>query len=199
MFACVRGCVLKSLNRRTIELIEFNEMSLPDIPDKALAQTITQSLASVFRTMLKFDCQHVGSKDCSGSKAPVPDLGGEEMKMVYVGSVGFVGRVHGVIYLYMKSSFAEEAAARLTGLDPEDLDFEIVSDVCGELTNMFGGAFKNTLADLGYTSALTIPTVLSGDELYISTLGVVRHLRQNFLSEGDEVVADLVLAEPVAV
>lgn len=173
-------------------------MSLPEIPDQDLIQTIARSLSSVFKTMLGFSCEYVGSRDFSGSKAPVPNLGGEEMKQVYVGSVGFVGRVHGVVYLYMKCSFAEDAAMKMTGLPQEDLDSEIVSDVCGELTNMFGGTFKNTLADLGFTSALTIPTVLSGDELYISTLGVVRHLRQNFLSEGDEVVADLILAEPAA-
>ena len=51
------------------------------------------------------------------------------------------------------------------------------------------------LADRGHNSVLTIPTVLSGDELYISTLGVVRHIRHNFLSKGEEIVADLVLAE----
>lgn len=174
-------------------------MSLPDIPDEELNLTIARSLESVIRTMLNLECHYVSSRNCSGSKAPVPDLGGEEMHMVYVGSVGFVGAVHGIVYLYVKASFAEAAARKMTGLPQSEIDADIVCDVCGELTNMFGGAFKNTLADLGYNSTLTIPTVLSGDELYISTMGVVRHLRQNFRAMGDEIVADLVLAEPVAV
>lgn len=174
-------------------------MSLPDIPDEQLNQTIAHSLGSVFRTMLDLECEYRGAVDCSGRKAPVPDLGGEEMNTVFVGSVGFVGSIHGVVYLYVKSSFAEEAAMKMTGLEQDELDHDIVSDVCGELTNMFGGTFKNTLAELGYSSTLTIPSVLSGDELYISTLGIVRHLRQNFRLMGDEIVADLVLAEPVAV
>lgn len=170
-------------------------MSLPDIEDQELNKIIASSLKSVFHTMLSFDCELVGVGDYSGVKAPVPDLGGEEMNMIYVGSVGFVGSVRGVVYLYVKASFAETAAGKITGLEGDELDYEIVSDVCGELTNMFGGAFKNTLADMDYNSKLTIPTVLSGDELYISTLGVVKHLRHNFKSEGNEIVADLVLAD----
>ncbi|MDQ8205351.1 chemotaxis protein CheX [Pelagicoccus sp. SDUM812003] len=171
-------------------------MSLPDIPDEELDQMISQSLESVFKTMLGFGLEYRSSKDFSGVKAPVPDLGGEEMSMVYVGSVGFVGKVHGVVYLYMKSKFVERSAAKITGLDKDGLDYEITSDVCGELTNVFAGSFKNGLADRGYSSVLTIPTVLSGDELYISTMGVVKHHRLNFFADGDEVVADLVLADP---
>lgn len=173
-------------------------MSLPDIPDAELSELISDALSSVFETMLGFDCHFRGSADYSGAKAPFPDLGGEERKMIYIGSVGFVGSVNGVVYFYMKSNFAEGAAKKITGLSDEDLDSEIISDTCGELTNVFAGGFKNALAEMGYPSVLTIPTVLSGDELYISTLGVVKHLRQNFLSQGDEIVADLVLAEPAA-
>lgn len=170
-------------------------MSLPDIPDEEIHQLTHSALASVIETMLESKVSFQGASDYSGVKAPFPDLGGAEKKMIFVGSVGFVGSVNGVVYLYMKSEFAEAAAGKITGLDGEDLDFEIVSDVCGEMTNVFAGGFKNALADLGYNSVLTIPTVLSGDELYISTLGVVRHIRHNFLSVSDEIVADLVLAE----
>lgn len=145
--------------------------------------------------MLDSDVAFQSASDLSGAKAPFPNLGGAEKSMIFVGSVGFVGTVNGIVYLYMKSHFAEAAAKKITGLEGDDLDFDIISDVCGEMTNVFAGGFKNALADRGYESVLTIPTVLSGDELYISTLGVVRHLRHNFVSQGDETVADLVLAE----
>lgn len=170
-------------------------MSLPNIPDQELNQLTSNALSSVFETMLGNEVQFKGAADYSGQKAPFPDLGGAEKNMIFVGSVGFVGSVNGVIYLYMKSNFAEHAAQKITGLDEDEVDFEIVSDVCGEMTNVFAGGFKNALADLGYNSVLTIPTVLSGDELYISTLGVVKHLRHNFTSSGEEIVADLVMAE----
>ncbi len=170
-------------------------MSLPDIPDAELNQLTFNALSSVFETMLGCEVQFRGASDYSGKKAPFPNLGGEELNMIFVGSVGFVGSVNGIIYLYMKAHLAESAALKITGLDKEDVDFEIVSDVCGEMTNVFAGGFKNALAELDYNSVLTIPTVLSGDELYISTLGVVKHLRHNFTSNGDEIVADLVMAE----
>lgn len=171
-------------------------MSLPKIPDNDLRDTMVEALSGVFSTMLDFDCELRGSQEITGRKPPAPNLGGAELNLVYVGSVGFVGKVNGVVYLYLKSHLADEAARRITGLDEEEIDFEMVTDLCGELTNMFGGSFKNRLADLGYDSQLTIPTVVSGDELYISTLGVSRHLRFNFVTQGDEVAADLVLAEP---
>ena len=171
-------------------------MSLFDIPQEDLQNTIVRALSDVFDTMLSFDCENTGCIDFSGKKPPVPNLGEQDASLVYVGSVGFVGKMNGMVYLYMKSEFAEHAAQKITGLESEDLDFEIISDVCGELTNMFGGTFKNTLADLGYESTLTIPTVLSGDELYISTIGVKKHIRLDFLANGDAVTADLVLAEP---
>ncbi|MBC2605283.1 chemotaxis protein CheX [Pelagicoccus albus] len=170
-------------------------MSLPDISDDQLTTLTSNAISSVFETMLGSEVAFQKSCDYSGMKAPFPDLGGEEKKMIFVGSVGFVGNVNGLVYLYMKSCFAERAAGKITGLEGDELDFEIVSDVCGELTNVFAGGFKNALADMGYNSVLTIPTVLSGDELYISTLGVVKHLRHNYLSNGEEIVADLVLAE----
>lgn len=173
-------------------------MSLPDIPDEELSQLTTNALSSVFETMLESGVEFKGSADYSGAKAPFPDLGGAERSMIFVGSVGFVGDVNGVVYLFMKSGVAKGSARKITGLSGDDLDFEIISDVCGEMTNVFAGGFKNALANQGYNSVLTIPTVLSGDELYVSTLGVVKHLRHNYVSGGDEIVADLVLAEKKA-
>jgi len=174
-------------------------MSIPNISNDQLRSTISDSLEGVFKTMLSIECSNTKLEDFSGHKPRIPNLGGEEMHMVYIGSVGFVGDINGVVYLYMKSRFVNDAAKRITGLEESELDYEIVSDVCGELTNMFAGSFKNSLTDVGYESSLTIPTVLSGDELFISTLGVEKHLRMDFVSGGEEVVADLVLAEPVSV
>jgi len=173
-------------------------MSVPHIPIEDLKTAIAHSLSSVFRTMLSYDCESQRHEDLTGSRAQMPELGGESVIAVHVGSVGFVGAINGLVYLYMKTEFVSESAEKITGLKASELDGDMVSDVCGELTNIFGGGLKNAIADLGYESALTIPTVFSGDELFISTIGVVHHLRVEFLVNGQEVVADLVLAEPPA-
>lgn len=173
-------------------------MSIPNIPIEDLKAIVAKSLASVFKTMLNYDCESGANEDLTGRKPQMPELGEESLTAVHVGSVGFVGAINGLVYLYMKSQFVYEAAEKITGLESDALGNDIVADVCGELTNMFGGGFKNAVADLGYESMLTIPTVLSGDELFISTIGVERHLRLAFTVNGEEVVADLLLAESPA-
>jgi chemotaxis protein CheX len=149
--------------------------------------------------MLNYDCETQRFQDVTGSRAKMPNLGEESLTSltsVHVGSVGFVGSINGLVYLFAKTQFISNAAGKITGLEASELDHDIVSDVCGELTNIFGGGFKNAVADLGYDSMLTVPTVFSGDELFISTIGVQKHLRVEFLVNGEQVVADLVLAEP---
>jgi chemotaxis protein CheX len=124
------------------------------------------------------------------------ELGGDSVAAIHIGSVGFVGAINGLVYLYMKTDFVADAAVKITGLESSELGGDMVSDVCGELTNIFGGGFKNAIANLGYDSMLTIPTVFSGDELRISTIDVARQFRAELLVNGQAVVADLVLAEP---
>lgn len=173
-------------------------MSVPNIPIEDLKTALADSLSSVFRMMLSYDCESQRYEDLTGNRAEMPDLGEEAVIEVHVGSVGFVGAINGLVYLYMKTDFVKEAAVKVTGSEPVEFGVDMVSDLCGELTNIFVGGFTHALSDLGYQSMLTIPTVFSGDELFISTIGVVRHLRVEFLVNGQEVVADLVFAESSA-
>ncbi len=160
-----------------------------------LVDILDASLSGVFDTMLSYRSEQKGVEEFSGLKPSAPSLGGEGQAGMFVGSVGLVGEVNGVLYLYVRSDFAYGAASKLTGLDADAVDHEIVTDVCGELTNMLAGTFKNTLADRGYSSTLTIPTVLSGEELVISSLNVNTHLRRTFLVDGRDVAVDLALGE----
>jgi CheY-specific phosphatase CheX len=43
----------------------------------------------------------------------------------------------------MGNRFAFHAAKKVTGIEDAELDEYTVRDVCGELTNMFAGTFKN--------------------------------------------------------
>ncbi len=173
-------------------------MTVSDIPTDDLNEIVTQSLTSVFDTMLSYSCEYRAHEDVTGKSLESPGLGGQPLVTSHVGSVGLVGELNGVVYLYMKTPFVTKAAERITGLSGEDLGDDIVADVCGELTNVFGGGLKNALFDMGHNSMLTIPTVLSGDDLFLSTIGVRKHLRFDFTVDGEAVVADLVLAEPGA-
>jgi chemotaxis protein CheX len=113
---------------------------------------------------------------------------------MFAASVGFAGDLNGVCYLFLGDAFAYYIANIITGIDLEKLEEDTVRDVCGELTNMFAGTFKNTLADLGLPSTLTIPTVIQGKRMAISTAGTSIQTRFAFKVDGYRIHADLLLA-----
>lgn len=84
-----------------------------------------------------------------------------------IGTVGFTGKMTGLLYLCMSERLANEAAARILGgpASPED-----VNDVIGELTNMVTGNLKSKMVDQGYNSVLSIPTVLRGEKIAVASL-----------------------------
>ncbi len=60
---------------------------------------------------------------------------------------------------------------------------------------MFAGTFKNALADMGLPSTLTIPTVIQGKRMAISTASTSLQTRYAFEVDSHSIYADLLLAE----
>ncbi len=172
-------------------------MSVPDISYEDLEANIASSLSNVFDTMLDEACQLQVAEDLSSSDVEMPRIADLDEASIYVGSVGFVGEINGVIYLYLSESLMRSIASKITELPVDQIESEIASDVCGELANMFGGGIKTGIAKLGHESSLTIPTVLSGHELFISTMGVARYIRGEFSLMSESIFADLALADIV--
>lgn len=172
-------------------------MSLPDIPYEVLESKIALAVSNVCETMIGEKCVFTGSEDLSKAQISTPRLGSDEEGSLFVGSVGFVGEINGVVYLFFSPSLIERISTRIMNKVMESMGSELVFDVCGELANVFGGGLKSSLEEIGHESTLTIPTVLSGDELYISTMGVKQYVRADFSLFGEKFVADLALAELV--
>jgi len=57
---------------------------------------------------------------------------------------------------------------------------------------MFAGTFRNTLADLGIPFTLTIPTVMQGKRMTISTVGTSSQTGFAFEVDGYRGQADLI-------
>lgn len=95
----------------------------------------------------------------------------------------------------MSSEFAYYISNKIIDTPIDKLTVEAVIDVCGELANMFAGTFKNALADMGLPSTLTIPTVIQGKQMSISTAGTSLQSRYLLEVDGHPVYADLLLAE----
>ena len=170
-------------------------MSAPEISPDLLEQFLNRSVAKVFHTMLDQPSETAVAEDLSNSKVETPAELDSLEKPIYVGSVGFVGDINGVLYLFTSQSVMKKATARITGR--EQFGSEMIADVCGEIANMMGGGFKNSLADMGQPSMLTIPTVLNGCELYVSSIGVSRYLRFRYTLFEEPVIVDLAMAKIV--
>ena len=95
----------------------------------------------------------------------------------------------------MSDQFAYYISYRIIDTPIDKPDIDSVRDVRGELAKMFAGTFKNALADMGLPSTLTIPTVIQGKRMAISTAGTSLQTRYAFEVDSHSIYADLLLAE----
>lgn len=115
------------------------------------------AVRNVFKTMVSIDLD-------SENPAPKPRDAEEEI----AGSVGFIGKLSGAVFLYLDVSFAREVAQRMLGFSQADeVSNEMMHDVLGELANMIVGNIKSRLCDQGSRCTLTIPSIVRGMNLRI--------------------------------
>jgi len=163
--------------------------AIKDIPDIVFEETITRAVKEVFSTML--------SKPATFLPMTQPELNALELDHPHVvGTVGFIGAINGLIYLYMDVEFAQKCAGNLLGLSPEELaemGDEAVNDAIGELTNMTVGTFKNQLSDRGFPCRLTIPSILRGSRFRIEPISSATRRIYRFDIAGSALTADLLM------
>jgi chemotaxis protein CheX len=164
--------------------------AIQDIPDAVFQETITRAVNDVFSTMLAQPANHVPKDYDQQSNSLCLD------QPHVVGTVGFIGSINGLIYLYMDVPFAEECAARLLGMEPSEIaeaGDEAVNDAIGELTNMTVGTFKNQLSDRGFPCKLTIPSILRGSRFSIEPISSATRRIYHFEIAGNTLIADLLM------
>ena len=113
-----------------------------------------------------------------------------------VGTVGFLGDVNGLIYLYFDGAFAKACTGHLLGMTEAEVDEageEVINDAIGEITNMTVGSFKNGLSDQGYPCKLTIPSILRGRNFSVEPISDSQRFIFFFETEGQRLVADILL------
>lgn len=164
--------------------------AIHDIPDTVFEETITHAVKEVFSTMLSQPASLVPMPP-----RPEPD----SLELVYphvVGTVGFIGAINGLIYLYLDVEFAQRCSASLLGISIEELaelGDEAVNDAIGELTNMTVGTFKNRLSDRGFPCRLTIPSILRGSCFRIEPISSATRRIYRFDIAGATLTADLLM------
>lgn len=166
-----------------------------EINEPLIREYITRAVSDVFKTMLGRVPAFIGNTpQPMGSAAPVATS--DNMKHYVVGTVGFIGEVNGLIYLYLEDSFARLCTSQLLGMSDAELTAagdEVINDAIGELTNMTVGGFKNGLCDAGYPCKLTIPSILRGSNFSIEPISSATRHTYNFDSGGHKLVADILL------
>jgi len=157
------------------------------ITQPMIEESAIRSVENVFQTMLHEEIRFCGRVD----DAEVSH--GSEASEV-MGCVGFAGDINGLVYLRFSKPFARHATSKVLGLSDADIDEagpEVISDAVGELANMAAGGFKNVFCDLGHPCMLTLPTVVTGDHLAVTTVRDASRHVYLFESRGDRVLVDV--------
>ncbi|HEY1171437.1 MAG TPA: chemotaxis protein CheX [Verrucomicrobiae bacterium] len=111
-------------------------------------------------------------------------------------SVGFIGRLTGVVFLYSTNSFAKCMTSKLLGLEEHEVDGdEMVNDAMGELANMVVGNIKSRLSDRGMPCVLTIPSIVRGQHLSIEPVSSTQRRVFSFQSHKNQLVVELLLKD----
>jgi chemotaxis protein CheX len=166
-----------------------------EISELLIRENINRAVADVFKTMLgrPVEMRAIDQREPQlwPPLPPPPEQGAPHL----VGTVGFLGDINGLIYLYLEVSFANLCTARLLGMEVGSpaLTEEAVNDAIGELTNMIVGVFKNGLCDSGYSCKLTIPSIVRGRNFCIGPVSSAQRHIYAFESQGHRVVADILM------
>lgn len=171
---------------------------IDQVNESVFRDVITRAVHDVFKTMFG-----LSSALIEGSDTPEPKSATEEPRVLIegqlvVGTVGFIGDISGLIYLYLSADFANHLAGQLLGMSQEELDEagdEVVNDAVGEITNMTVGTFKNQLCDQGFPCKLTIPSILRGSNFSIEPITSATRRIYRFKIAGHILVADLLMKQ----
>lgn len=103
--------------------------------------------------------------------------------------VGLAGQLSGVLTLRCRAQSAALMASRMLGIEPEAAGAQIW-DALGEICNMTAGNFKNKISGLGDGCMLSVPTVISGADYNVHSMGN-QSIHAGFRFEGEPVVLSL--------
>lgn len=167
-----------------------------EISEALIRDNINRAVCDVFKTMLHRTASLGSAYSGGGTDPQPPGAPGEATHPQVVGTVGFLGDINGLIYLYFESAFAKHCTCHMLGMSEAEVDEageEVINDAIGEITNMTVGSFKNGLSDHGYPCKLTIPSILRGRNFCIEPISDSQRFIYVFETEGQRLVADILL------
>jgi len=149
-----------------------------------LDQLVAAAISAVFGTMLNVPVLR---------EAPGAPITNGEAHVA--GSVGFIGAISGVVFVYSSASFAQRVTRGLLGMKDAEPAIEMVNDAVGEITNMVVGNIKSRLSDRGMDCMLTIPSIVRGSHFTIEPTTSTERRVCLFRCEGQQVVVEVLLRQ----
>jgi chemotaxis protein CheX len=109
-------------------------------------------------------------------------------------SVGFIGEVTGVVYIYCSDVLARCVTSKMLGMPEPEIDgHEMVNDAMGELGNMVVGQVKSRLCDRGRKCVLTIPSIVRGQSFSVQPVTSTTIRKVGFASQGHPIVVEILV------
>jgi chemotaxis protein CheX len=116
-----------------------------------MVRDVVESTREVFETML-FQQVVAHPSRPAVSREPRADV---------VATIALTGPSNAVVGLYCTTAVAKAMTGSMLGLEATEINDEF-ADALGELANMIAGSFRNRMAALGGTWAISVPTVTIG-------------------------------------
>jgi chemotaxis protein CheX len=124
------------------------------------------------------------------SRLEIPSTPIDEKGLDLTSMVGLAGRLCGVLTVRCSSESAALMACRMLGVEA-DAARQAMCDAAGEICNMVAGNFKNKISGLGDGCMLSVPTVITGEDYCLHSLGSDGVVQTTMLFEGEPVVLSL--------
>lgn len=135
-------------------------------------ENLDASVREVFQLMLGVNCR------CEEA----PRASAVDRTVSVTAVVGFGGILSGACVLRCSGGAATTIAARLTGMELDELD-DTVKDGIGEICNMLAGAWKGKVPNLAANCDLSVPAVITGCDYHLHVQALEFQLRRKYFFE----------------
>jgi len=127
--------------------------------DSTLSEAVITATTSVFEAMLELKVEPQGT-ELAQDAAQSSEV---------ISLISFTGDYIGTLATFFSSKSALKASAGMLGMECESVADDDVQDIIGEIANMIAGNVKTTIAPTYGELQLSIPIVITGQGLSITS------------------------------
>lgn len=149
-------------------------MEFEDVIDD-LSKDITAATKKVFEIMASMNVEQ--------RQASLSDK--TEISADVICIITIAGKYHGIIGLFGSKSFTLKTVSNMLKEEQKILTMDIVNDAMGEITNMIAGDAKTALTDKYGEMSLSVPIVMTGNDMIMVAKGPTESKPSVFCTTGD--------------